>query len=51
MFQVQKTEYANKTLRMPVELIKRLEDAAWGKNISLNKMVVQCCQYALDRLE
>lgn len=51
MFNVKKTEMANKTFRLPVELIKRLELVAQQKEVSVNNLVQQCCQYALDNLE
>ncbi len=51
MFNVKKTEMANKTFRLPVELIKRLEYVAQQKGVSVNNLVQQCCQYALDNLE
>ncbi len=51
MFDVKKTEMANKTFRLPVELIKRLETVAQQKGVSVNNLVLQCCQYALDNLK
>ncbi|MEF9969940.1 MAG: toxin-antitoxin system HicB family antitoxin, partial [Ruthenibacterium sp.] len=44
-------EYENKTFRLPVDLVERLSILAQRKNISLNKLVVQCCNYALDNLD
>ena len=52
MFKIQKgynTE--SKTFRLPIELIERMELLAAKNNISLNQLVIQCCQYALARLE
>ena len=51
MFYVKKPEMANKTFRLPVDLIKRLETVAQQKSVSVNNLVQQCCQYALDNLE
>lgn len=51
MFQVKKTEYVNKTFRMPRELVQQLETLAQQKDVSLNQLVTQCCQYALDQLD
>lgn len=51
LFKVQKTEYSNKTFRMPNDLIEKLEQLANNKDISLNKLVIQCCEYALDNLD
>ncbi len=51
MFEVKKTEHINKTFRMPSELVKQLEILAQEKGVSLNNLVVQCCEYALENLE
>ena len=51
MFQVKKPEYVNKTFRMPRELVQELESVAQQKDVSLNQLVTQCCQYALDHLD
>ena len=45
-----KTEYTNKTFRIPTELVKALQLVAQKENVSLNKLVIQCCQYALENL-
>lgn len=50
-FEVRKYESANKTIRMPTGLIKRLETLAQQKDVSFNQLVIQCCEYALDNLE
>lgn len=51
MFKIKKTEHINKTFRLPVELVKRMELLAQNKGVSLNNLVVQCCEYALDNIE
>lgn len=51
MFKVKRVEYANKTFRIPTELIKELEVVAQDKNVSLNNLIVQCCEYALQNIE
>lgn len=51
MFKVTKPEYTNKTFRMPAELVKELEKLAQDKQISLNQLVIQCCNYALENIE
>lgn len=51
MFQIQKPEYTNKTFRMPSDLVAQLEQLAQSNDISLNRLVIQCCRYALDHLE
>jgi len=50
-FEVIKPEYINKTFRMNIELVKRLEVLAQEKDVSLNNLVVQCCEYALENLK
>ena len=51
MFEVKKTEHTNKTFRMPTELIQKLEVLAESKNVSLNNLVIQCSEYALNNIE
>lgn len=51
MFVIKKPESSNKTIRMPNELIDRLEKLAAEKDISFNQLVIQCCQYSLDNLQ
>ena len=50
-FEVNKPEYTNKTFRMQVDLIRRLEVLAQEKGISLNNLVSQCFEYALENLK
>jgi hypothetical protein len=35
---------------MPVKLVERLTELAQDKGVSLNFLVVQCCEYALENL-
>lgn len=48
MFTVKKPQNSNKTIRMPDELIDRLQKMADENDISFNQLVVQCCEYALE---
>ncbi len=48
MFEIQNQQKSNKTIRMPNELIERLQTIADQNQISFNQLVVQCCEYALD---
>jgi len=50
MFYVKKDETISKTFRMPKGLVIKLEKIADEKEISLSKIVVQCCEYALEHL-
>jgi len=51
MFKIEKPEYINKTFRLQLELVEKMQKLAQEKGISLNKLVVQCCEYALKNLE
>lgn len=51
MFKVKKTEHINKTFRLPVELVEKMEELAQSRGVSLNNLVIQCCEYALDNIE
>ena len=42
-FKIEKEESVNKTIRMPRALVQQLERIASQKDISFNKLVVQCC--------
>ena len=43
-------ESINKTVRIPVNIVEQLERLAGENNTSVNKVVVQCLQYALDNI-
>ena len=43
-------ESVNKTFRIPINIVEQLERLAGENNTSVNKVVVQCLQYALDSL-
>lgn len=51
MFKVNKTEHVNKTFRLPQDLVKSLEKLAQEKGVSLNNLIIQCCEYALENLD
>jgi len=50
-FSLKRQEYANRTLRFPVELLDELNKLASQSNMSFNHVVIECCQYALENLE
>ena len=50
-FSIKKQEYANRTLRFPVELLDDLNHLASAKDTSLNNVVVQCCSFELEHLD
>ena len=41
-------ESVNKTFRIPVHIVEKLEQLAGKYNTSVNKIVIQCLEYALD---
>lgn len=41
----------NKTFRIPVNIVEELERIAGEYNTSVNKVVIQCLEYALDNLQ
>ncbi len=43
--------YGTKTFRLPTELIDTLDKVARDNNTSMNKVVVQCLEFALDNIE
>ena len=50
-FKIKKQEYENRTFRIPKELLEQLNQLSSEKNISLNQLVVQCCEYAIENLD
>ena len=51
MFKIEKPEMVNKTFRLPLELVERMQKIAQNEGVSLNNLVVQCCEYALKNLK
>ena len=51
VFKVKKKEFINKTFRLPIELVNQLETIAQNQNVSLNNLVIQCCEYAISNIE
>ncbi len=41
----------NKTFRIPVDIVEQLNKLAGEYNTSVNKIVIQCLQYALANIE
>lgn len=50
-FTIQKEEYVNRTFRLSRSLVDRMESLCNRKGISLNKLTVQCIEYALANLD
>lgn len=45
------TEYENKSLRLPKILTDKVQYLANQNNLSFNKVVIQCIEFALDNLD
>ncbi len=41
----------NKTFRIPINIVEQLEQIAGECNTSVNKVVVQCLEYALANIQ
>ncbi|MCR5737369.1 MAG: hypothetical protein K6G64_06950 [Eubacterium sp.] len=46
-----KKETENKTIRFPVELLKRIDVIMQEKEVSFSGFVIQSCEYVLDELD
>ena len=44
-------ETENKTVRFPLPLIKRIENAISGNDVTFSGFVIQACEYALDNMD
>lgn len=53
MFKVQKgyDGTVNKTFRLPEKLVEKLNAVAGKNELSLNKLVIQCLEYALENID
>ena len=49
-FKIEKTEYVNRTFRITKELADTLSQIAQSEEISVNELVVQCCNYAISNM-
>ena len=50
MFEITKPEMVNRTFRIPKELVEHLGKVAQEKDISINRLVIHCSEYALKNL-
>ena len=46
-----KKESENKTIRFPVPLIERINQALIGTDVSFSSFVIQACEFALDNMD
>lgn len=44
-------ESENKTIRFPIEVINKVNEAITGKDVSFSNFVIQAVEYALDHME
>jgi predicted HicB family RNase H-like nuclease len=49
-FKIKKQEYVNRTFRITKELSERLSQVAQEQNCSVNELVVQSCEFALNHI-
>ena len=52
MWKIQKGyDTVSKSFRLPVELVDELDKLAYENNLSLNQLVIQCLNFALENLD
>ncbi len=44
-------ETENKTVRFPLELVKQIEEAITGKDVTFSGFVIQACEFALENMD
>lgn len=45
------SEYEYKSLRLPTNIVTEVQELANSNNMSFNKVVIQCIEYALENME
>lgn len=48
---IEKKESENKTIRFPLPLIKQIEKALEGTELTFSRFVIQACEYALANMD
>ena len=43
-------ESENKTIRFPIEVVEKINEAIKGKDVSFSSFVIQAVEYALDNM-
>lgn len=46
-----KKETENKTIRFPIPLIERIENAIRNQDVTFSSFVLQACEYALNNMD
>ena len=44
-------ESENKTIRFPIDVIEKVNEAIIGKDVSFSSFVIQAVEYALENME
>ena len=47
----EKKESENKTIRFPLPLIRKIEKALEGTELTFSRFVIQACEYALENMD
>lgn len=50
-FEIKRQEYVNRTFRLTKELADQLSQVAQQEGVSVNELVVQSCQFALEHMK
>ena len=50
-FKIEREEYINKTFRLDKKLVEKMDKVCASKNISMNKLVTSCVEYALENMD
>ncbi len=50
-FIIKKPKSSNRTIRMPDDLMDKMNKIAASQGISFNQLVIQCCEFALEHLK
>ena len=52
MWKIQKGyDSVSKSFRLPAELVEKLDTLAYKNKLSLNQLVIQCLNYAIENLD
>lgn len=46
-----KRESENKTIRFPLPLVEKIEDAIKNNDVTFSSFVIQACEYTLQNME
>lgn len=49
--QSDRKESENKTIRFPLDLVNKIEEAIKTSDVTFSGFVIQACNYALDNME